>query len=116
MQSNWGGEYEKLNSFFTKVGISHHVSCPHAHQQNSSAERKHRHIVEVGLAILARAPMSLKFWDEAFLVVVHLINLTPTKILDFSIPLERLFNQKPDYTTLRIFGCALCVLAQLATI
>ena len=56
MQSNWGGEYEKLNSFFTKVGISHHVSCPHAHQQNSSAERKHRHIVEVSLAILLVHP------------------------------------------------------------
>jgi hypothetical protein len=29
-----GGEYEKLNSFFQKLGIEHHVSCPHAHQQN----------------------------------------------------------------------------------
>jgi histone deacetylase 1/2 len=25
MQSDWGGEYGKLNSFFTKVGIVHHV-------------------------------------------------------------------------------------------
>jgi histone deacetylase 1/2 len=33
IQSNWGGEYEKLNSF-TKIGIEHHVSCPHVHQQN----------------------------------------------------------------------------------
>jgi hypothetical protein len=32
VQSDWGGEYEKLNSFFTKVGITHLVSCPHAHQ------------------------------------------------------------------------------------
>jgi hypothetical protein len=31
VQSDWGGEYEKLNSF-TKVGTSHHVSYPHAHQ------------------------------------------------------------------------------------
>jgi len=48
VQTDWGGEYEKLNSFFTKIGISHHVSCPHAHQQNRSAERKHRHIVRSG--------------------------------------------------------------------
>jgi hypothetical protein len=32
IQSDWGGEYEKLNSFFTKIGISHQVSCPHTHQ------------------------------------------------------------------------------------
>ena len=38
MQTDWGGEYEKL---INKIGISHHVSCPHAHQQNGSAERKH---------------------------------------------------------------------------
>jgi hypothetical protein len=31
MQTDWGGEYEKLHPFFTNVGISHHVSCPHAH-------------------------------------------------------------------------------------
>ncbi|WVZ94115.1 hypothetical protein U9M48_040051 [Paspalum notatum var. saurae] len=41
MQSDWGGEYERLNSFFQRIGIAHHVSCPHAHQQNGSAERKH---------------------------------------------------------------------------
>jgi hypothetical protein len=39
MQTGWGGKYEKLNGFFEKVGITHHVSYPHAHQQNGSAER-----------------------------------------------------------------------------
>ena len=41
MQTDWGGEYQKLNSFFQRISISHHVSCPYAHQQNGSAERKH---------------------------------------------------------------------------
>jgi hypothetical protein len=75
IQSDWGGEYEKLNSFFQKIGIEHHVSCPHAHQQNSSAKRKHRHIVEVGFALLTNASMPLKFWDEVFLTATHLINM-----------------------------------------
>jgi hypothetical protein len=65
VQSDWGGEYEKLNSFFTKIGIVHQVSCPHTHQQNGSTERKHRYIVEVGLSLLADASMPLKFWNEA---------------------------------------------------
>jgi histone deacetylase 1/2 len=77
IQSDWGGEYEKLNSFFQKIGIEHHVSCPHAHQQNSSAKRKHRHIVEVGFALLTNASMPLKFWDEVFLTATHLINMLP---------------------------------------
>jgi len=106
MQSDWGGEYERLNSFFRQIGISHLVSCPHAHQQNGAAERKHRHIVEVGLSLLARSSMPLKYWDEAFLAATYLINRTPSKVLQFQTPLERLCQMKPDYMSLRIFGCA----------
>lgn len=89
-----------------KLRISHHVSCPHAHQQNGSAERKHRHIVEVGLALLAQASMPLKFWDEAFLTASYLINRTPSKVIKFETPIEKLLNQKPNYQFLRVFGCA----------
>lgn len=71
---DWGGEYQSLNSFFNRVGIAHRVSCPHAHQQNGATKRKHRHIVEVGLTILANASIPLKFWDEAFVTAVFLIN------------------------------------------
>jgi len=61
MQTDWGGEYQKLNSFFDQIGINHLVSCPHTHQQNGAAERKHHHIVEVGLSLLSHASMPLKF-------------------------------------------------------
>lgn len=83
MQTDWGGEYPALDSFFQRVGISHRVSCPHAHQQNGSAERKHHHIVEMGLALHANASMPLKFWDEAFLTTTYLINLLPSLVIDF---------------------------------
>ena len=106
VQSDWGGEYEKLNSFFRSIGIEHHVSCPHAHQQNGSAERKHRHIVEVGLSLLAHASMPLKYWDEAFIAATYLINRLPSKVIGNTTPLERLFHQKPDYNSLKVFGCA----------
>jgi hypothetical protein len=106
MQTDWGGEYQKLNSFFKQIGIIHHVSCPHAHQQNGSAERKHRHIVEVGLSLLAHASMPLKFWDEAFLTATYLINRTPSRVLNFDIPLTHLFQEQPNFSFLRVFGCA----------
>jgi hypothetical protein len=106
VQTDWGGEYEKLHPFFTKIGITHHVSCPHAHQQNGAAERKHRHIVEVGLSLLAHASMPLKFWDEAFLAATFLINRLPSKVINHTTPLERLFHVKPNYTALRTFGCS----------
>lgn len=100
VQSDWGGEYKALNSFFSRIGISHLVSCPHAHQQNGAAERKHRHIVEMGLSLLAHASIPLKFWDEAFLTAVFLINRLPSKVIDNQTPFERLFQKTPDYTFL----------------
>jgi histone deacetylase 1/2 len=105
MQTDWGGEYQSLNSFFNQVGITHRVSCPHAHQQNGAAERKHRHIVEVGLTILAHASIPLKFWDEAFTTAVYLINRVPSRVINNETPYEHLFKQTPDYSMLRVFGC-----------
>jgi hypothetical protein len=106
MQTDWGGEYQRLNIFFNKIGITPHVSCPHTHQQNCLVERKHRHIVEVGLSLLAQASVPLKFWDEAFLTATYLINHIPSRVLDFSTPLHQLFQEQPNYSFLRVFGCA----------
>ena len=55
LQSDWGGEYQGLTSYLRDCGIHHRVSCPYTPQQNGLVERKHRHIVEMGLALLAQA-------------------------------------------------------------
>jgi hypothetical protein len=74
--------------FFTSLGIAHRVSCPHTHQQNGFAEQKHRHIVETSLTLLAHARMPLKFWDEAYLTTMYLVNCLPTCVLDNLSPME----------------------------
>lgn len=51
--------------------------------------------------------MPVKFWDEAFITATYFINRFPSKVIhDQTLPLERLFHQKPDYLTLRTFECA----------
>jgi hypothetical protein len=44
-----------------------------------------------------------KYWDEAFIATIYLINRLHTKLLDFSTPLEVLEKIKPDYGSMRIF-------------
>jgi hypothetical protein len=106
MQTDWGGEYQKLSTFFSKIGITHRVSCPHSHQQNSTVERKHRHIVEVGLSLLAHAHMPLKYWDETFATAAYLINRTPSKVIKYQTPIHKLSGATPNYSHMRVFGCA----------
>jgi histone deacetylase 1/2 len=50
--------------------------------------------------------MVLKFWDEAFLTATYLINLLPSKVINFDTPVQRLLGEAPDYGALRVFGCA----------
>lgn len=50
------------------------------HEQNGSAERKNRHITEMGLTLLANTSLPLKFWGEGFTTAVHLINAYLHKI------------------------------------
>lgn len=103
VQTDWGAEYQKLHHFFLKLGMAHRMSCPHTHQQNGIAERKHWHIVETGLAILAQSSLPIRFWDEAFLTVTFLINWLPSRVLDNTTPLDRLL--KTDLDTL----CSRCL-------
>lgn len=62
--------------------------------------------MEVGLALLARASMPLKSWDQAFLTATYLTNLLPSKVIDYDTPVNRLLHETPNYSSLRIFGCA----------
>ena len=101
-----GGEYRNLNTFFNKLGISHRLSCPHTHQQNCAVERKHRHIVETGLTLLAHASVPFRFWSDAFATACFLINRLPTRVLNMKTPIELLLGETPDYTFFKVFGCA----------
>lgn len=62
--------------------------------------------MENGLTLLAHASMPLQYWDEAFRTSVFLMNRLPTHSLLGATPLEKLFEQKPDYTLLKVFGCS----------
>ncbi|KAL5732562.1 hypothetical protein ACOSP7_031917 [Xanthoceras sorbifolium] len=61
LQTDMGQEFKVFGAYLKSVGIFLRFSYAYTHQQNSVAERKHRHIVETGLTLLAHASMSLTF-------------------------------------------------------
>ena len=106
IQSDWGGEYRRLHNYFQNVGIAHRIACPHTHQQIGTVERKHRHIVEVGLSLLSHSHLPQTYWEDAFNTATFLINRLPTPTLNNISPYEKLYNRTPDFSFLRTFGCA----------
>ena len=73
-----------LSTFLATHDISHHTSPPHTSKHNGFSERRHRHIVETGLALLPRASLPLSFLSYAFLKATYLINRLPTPALHMS--------------------------------
>jgi hypothetical protein len=107
IQSDGGGEYTSsiFQSFLTKNGIIHRKSCPYTSQQNGLAKRKLSHILETSLILLAHSHLSNKYWVDAFLTSVYLINRLPTPILDNVSPFFKLHQKEPNYQQLKVFGC-----------
>jgi len=63
VQTDWGGEYCKLNNFFQTIDIHHRLICHHTHEQNGSVERRRRHTVETSLTLLGQCSAPLQFWN-----------------------------------------------------
>ena len=106
LQTDWGGEYWKLQPLLQKLGITFRHPCPYTHQQQGRAERKHHSIVEIGLTLLAQASMDIKFWWEAFASTTILLNRLPTLVLNHLSSFEVLHERQLDYNFLKVFGCA----------
>lgn len=100
-----GTEFMVLKNYFKEQGILHQTSCVDTPQQNRRVERKHRHILNVARACLFQARLPTTFWGESILTAAHLINRTPTRVLNGKSPYEMLHGSPPSYDMLCVFGC-----------
>ncbi|PKU82566.1 Retrovirus-related Pol polyprotein from transposon TNT 1-94 [Dendrobium catenatum] len=108
IRTDGGTEFlnNNFNQFLVAQGIRHQVSCPYTPEQNGVAERKHRHVIETARTLLKTASVPFKHWPEAVITSVYLINRLPSTLTSPLTPFELLHRTKPEYTHLRIFGCA----------
>lgn len=98
LKSYYVGEFMSFTKFLTELGISHILTYPHTSHQNGSFERKHRHIVAMGLKLLAHAFIPLHFWDHSFATTVHVIDRIPSARLPiFHSSYHALYHKLPSY-------------------
>ena len=107
LRTDNGGEYTstEFKEYLAKEGIRHDLTVPKNPEQNGVAERMNRTLVESVRSMLADSGLSKRFWAEALSTAVFLRNRSPTKCLEGVTPAEAWTGEKPDVSTLRIFGC-----------
>lgn len=93
-----------FTSLLTQHGIIHRVTCPNTFEQNGIVKTKHRHMVEVGLILLAQAYLHMKYWGYAFSCAVHLINWLPTPVPKNRSLFFVLHGTPLGYDHLQVFG------------
>jgi hypothetical protein len=103
-QCDGGSEFKPIMKQFPEITFQ--ILCPYTPEQNDLAERKHRHVVELGLANMTHASIPLQFWDYIFESIVYVINRLPSVPTGPISPFEMLFKGKPDYTMLHVLGCS----------
>lgn len=102
-----GGEFvsNRMQNFYAEQGIILETTCPHTPQQNGVVERKHRHLLETARALRFEANLPTKFWGECVMAAAYIINRLPSKTINNKTPFEILFERKPEYEHMKVFGC-----------
>lgn len=88
--------------FFATHGVIHQTSYVRRPQQNARVERKHRHILEVARSLRFHAAIPLQYWGECVTAAAYIINRLPAPVLNNK---SVCFDEPPDYSTMKIFGC-----------
>lgn len=94
---------QQFHVLFHKFCITHRCSCLYTPTKMGSVECKHRHVVEVGLVLLASSSVPKIYQVKAFQTVVYLIKRLPTLVLNNKSPYEKLIGYLPHYCFLKVF-------------
>lgn len=112
LRSDNGREYTnvQLQTYLQQHGIIHQTSCINTPQQNGTAERKNRHLLDVTRALMLTNNVPKYYWGEAILTATYLINRLPSKTLTYSTPFDLLSKAYPTAPLLnhlpeKVFGC-----------
>jgi hypothetical protein len=105
VRTDRGGEYlnHRLNEYLSSKGVLHQTTAPYTPEQNGSAERLNRTLMERVRAMLLGAGLSQELWAEAVVTANYIRNRSPVN-KGSKTPWEYLMGHKPDVSGMKVFG------------
>ncbi|GAU26253.1 hypothetical protein TSUD_224440 [Trifolium subterraneum] len=106
LKTDGGGEYvsKVFSEFCEAEGIVHEVIPPYTPQQNGSAERRNRTIMNMVRCMIRGKHLPKELWGEAVNTACYVLNRCPTKRLNDVTPEECWSGNKPNMSHLKVFG------------
>lgn len=74
----------------------------YTHEQMGTIERRHLHVVEMGLSPLSHSNLLKVYWEDAFQTATYIINRLLTSILNNKSPYKVVFKRKPFYSFMKV--------------
>ncbi|CAH9101507.1 unnamed protein product [Cuscuta europaea] len=107
-KTNNGLEFcnNEFNNFCKNEGVKRLLIVPGTPQQNGTAERMNRTLLEKARCMLISSGLGNYLWGEAVVTASYLINRSPSSVISFKTPREMWSRIKPNISHLRSFGCA----------
>ena len=96
---------EAVRQVLQRYGIHQRLVTPYTPQQNGSAERENRTIVEAARTLLhAHVDYPKTLWAEMVNTATYILNRTGVSSVDLKSPHEVWFERKPEIKHLRVIG------------
>jgi len=107
LRTNNGQEFTaaEFADYCADDGITRHNSAPYSPQQNGVVERRNQTVVGMAWTLLKQRGMPAKFWDEAMVTSVHLLNRSATKSLQGKTPYDTWHERASAVSHVWVFGC-----------
>ncbi|KAE8656273.1 hypothetical protein F3Y22_tig00117005pilonHSYRG00292 [Hibiscus syriacus] len=107
LRTDRGGEYNshEFANFCENHGIKRQLTAVHTPQQNGVCKRKNHTIMNMVRNLLTTSGIPKSFWPEVVNWSIHILNRSPTFVVQNMTPEKAWSGRKPSVNHFQIFGC-----------
>jgi hypothetical protein len=104
-EKGYGLTEDSARGYCHQGGIRFQIRASHTKEQNGSAERSGKNLIDRSRSQRVTAYLPLTLSPEIYVVAGYWLNQTPTKAIGWKTPFEMAYSKKPPIAHLRVYGC-----------